>query len=90
MTTFLTALACFFLGVFFAPAVKPLLRPFFLEIIKVLVSIINEIKVASAKMKEEVDDAVATANAERQAKKLEEATEELKKEIDPRNPKEPN
>jgi len=89
MTTFLIALTCFFLGVFFAPAVKPLLRPFFLEIVKVIVSLANEIKVASAKMKEEVDDAVATANAERQAKKLKEATEELIKETESRDPKDP-
>ena len=62
MTTILTALGCFFLGVFFAPAVKPLLRPFFLEIVKVIVSLLTEIKFASAKMKEEMDDAVAAAN----------------------------
>jgi hypothetical protein len=89
MTTILTALGCFFLGVFFAPAVKPLLRPFFLEIVKVIVSLLNEIKFASAKMKEEMDDAVAAANAERQAKKLQEATEALKKETESRSPTEP-
>lgn len=54
-----------------------------------IVSLLNEIKFASAKMKEEMDDAVAAANAERQAKKLQEATEALKKETESRSPTEP-
>lgn len=64
----LTALISFFLGVFLAPVVRPLVRPLALEVMKLFVSASYEIRSAAAKMKEEVEDAVAATEAERAAK----------------------
>jgi hypothetical protein len=64
----LTALISFLLGVFFAPVVRPMMRPLALEIMKLFVSASNEVRSAAAKMKEEVEDAVAATEAERAAK----------------------
>jgi hypothetical protein len=64
----LTALISFLLGVFFAPLVRPMMRPLALEIMKLFVSASYEVRSAAAKMKEEVEDAVAATEAERAAK----------------------
>lgn len=57
------ALLCFLLGVFLAPVVRPLFKPLFVEIVKLIVAASQELKTASVKVKEEVEDAVAEANA---------------------------
>ena len=64
----LTALISFFLGVFLAPMVRPLIRPFVAEVLKLFVTATHEVRTAVAKVKEEVEDAVAATEAERAAK----------------------
>lgn len=64
----LTALISFFLGVFLAPVVRPLMRPFAVEVMKLFVTATHEVRTAAAKVKEEVEDAVAATEAERAAK----------------------
>ena len=56
-------LLSFFLGVFLAPVVRPLFKPLFVEIVKLVISASQELKTASVRVKEEVEDAVAEANA---------------------------
>ena len=64
----LIAFFCFFLGVFFAPLIRPLARPFFAEVIKLFVMATHEVQMTVAKVKEDMEDTVATAQAERAAK----------------------
>lgn len=65
----LTAIFCFFLGVFLAPVVRPLMRPFAAEVMKLFVAATYEVRSAAARAKEEMEDAVAAAEAERAAKR---------------------
>ena len=64
----LIAFVSFFLGVFFAPLVRPLMRPFAAEVMKLFVTATYEVRSAAARAMEEIEDAVATAEAERAAK----------------------
>ncbi len=64
----LIAFVSFFLGVFFAPLVRPLMRPFAAEVMKLFVTATYEVRSAAARAKEEIEDAIATAEAERAAK----------------------
>jgi hypothetical protein len=64
----LTAIFFFFLGVFLAPVVRPLLRPFATEVMKFFVTVTYELRTAAARAREEMEDAVAAAEAERAAK----------------------
>ncbi len=64
----LTGLICFFVGVFMAPIIRPLLRPFATEVMKLFITATYEVRSAAAKVKEEMEDAVAAAHAERAAK----------------------
>lgn len=64
----LTAFFCFFLGVFFAPLIRPLARPFLAEVVKLFVMATHEVQKTVAKVKEDMEDTVATAQAERAAK----------------------
>lgn len=58
----------FLLGLFFAPVVRPLLRPMFVELVKVSMTSWYEGRRISAKVREEVEDAIAQAEAEQAAK----------------------
>jgi hypothetical protein len=69
----LTAIFCFFLGVFFAPLIRPLARPFFSEVVKLFVMATHEVRMTVAKVKEDMEDTVATAQAERAAKERDRA-----------------
>lgn len=64
----LTAILCFILGVFLAPVVRPLMRPLVAEVMKFFVTVTYEVRSAAARAKEEMDDAVAAAEAERAGK----------------------
>lgn len=64
----LTAILCFFLGVFLAPVVRPLMRPLAAEVMKFFVTATYEVRSAAARAREEMEDAVAAAEAERAAK----------------------
>lgn len=68
MSDFLIPLAAFFLGVFFAPVVRPLLRPLLVEVIRVGLLTIDEAKRLTAEVRENIDDATAEVRAEREAK----------------------
>lgn len=57
----LIAFFSFLAGIFFAPILRPLIKPFFIEIIKFSYSAVEEAKKATAKAKEDLADAVATA-----------------------------
>jgi len=63
----------FLLGLFFAPVVRPLLRPMFVELVKLTMTSWYEGQRMSAKVREEVEDAIAQAEAERAAKARTEA-----------------
>jgi hypothetical protein len=65
----ITAIVAFFLGVFFAPVIKPMLRPLFVEIIKLGLMTAEEVKKMSSKVKEDLEDAAAEANAQRNAQR---------------------
>jgi predicted lipid-binding transport protein (Tim44 family) len=58
----------FLLGLFFAPVVRPLLRPMFVELVKLTMTSWYEGRRMSAKVREEVEDAIAQAEAEQAAK----------------------
>lgn len=60
----LIAFASFVAGLFFAPIVRPLIKPLFIEIIKVSYSAMEEAKRATAKAKEDLADVVASAERE--------------------------
>jgi hypothetical protein len=64
----ITAIISFLAGLFLAPIIRPLLRPFFVELVKFSYQTMEEAKQAVAKVKEEVSDAVAVANAEQEIK----------------------
>jgi hypothetical protein len=63
-----TAIISFLAGLFLAPILRPLMRPFFIEIVKFGYQTMEEAKQAASKVKEEVSDAVAVANAEQEIK----------------------
>ena len=70
----ITAIIAFALGVFFAPVIKPLLRPLLVEIIKLTLVTADEVKRLSAQVKEDIEDAAAEANAQRTAAAAQKAT----------------
>ncbi|GMV23946.1 MAG: DUF5132 domain-containing protein [Vicinamibacterales bacterium] len=61
----LTAIVSFLLGVFLAPVVRPLFRPVFVELVKVSILTADEARRAAARVREDMEDAVAEAGAER-------------------------
>ena len=61
----LSTIAAFFLGVFLAPAIRPLFRPVMIELIRGGVVLTDEVKRASATLGESMEDAKAEADAER-------------------------
>jgi hypothetical protein len=64
----ITAIISFLAGLFLAPILRPLMRPFFIELVKFGYQTMEEAKQAASKVKEEVSDAVAVANAEQEIK----------------------
>jgi hypothetical protein len=58
-------LAAFLLGVFLAPAVRPLFRPMMVELVRAGLAIADEVKRATAEVQERVEDAKAEAAATR-------------------------
>lgn len=58
-------LSAFLLGVFLAPAVRPLFRPMMVELVRAGLAIADEVKRASAEVQERVEDAKAEAAASR-------------------------
>ena len=71
----LTAIIAFALGVFFAPVIKPLLRPILVEIIKLALLTSEEVKRMSAQVKEDIEDAAAEASAQHASAKQRENTD---------------
>jgi|LakMenEpi03Aug12_release.lakeMendotaPanAssembly.Ray.scaffolds.fasta_scaffold05685_16 hypothetical protein len=65
----LIAIVSFLAGLFFAPILRPFLKPLFMETVKVAYLATEEVKRAAAKAKEDMADAVATAEAEQKASK---------------------
>ena len=63
----------FFLGVFLAPVVRPLLRPIFVELIRATLMTADEVRRLTAEMRENIEDAAAEAKAQRDAKPASEA-----------------
>jgi hypothetical protein len=61
----LTAIVAFLLGVFFSPVIKPMLRPLFVEVIKLGLMTADEVRKMSSKVKEDLEDAAAEATADR-------------------------
>ena len=64
----LTAVIAFFLGVLLAPVVRPLLRPFFVEIVRAVLLTSDEVRRLTAEMRENIEDAAAEAKAGHDAK----------------------
>ena len=60
----LVAFISFVAGLFFAPIIRPLIKPLFVEIIKISYSAFEEAKRATAKAKEDLADVVASAEQE--------------------------
>jgi hypothetical protein len=58
----------FFLGVFLAPIVRPLLRPFFVELVRATLMTADEVRRLSAEVRENVEDAAAEARAQHAAR----------------------
>jgi len=65
----LIAIVSFLAGLFFAPILRPFLKPLFMETVKVAYLTTEEVKRAVTKAKEDMADAVATAEAEQKASK---------------------
>lgn len=61
----LSTLVAFFLGVFLAPAVRPLFRPVMVELVRAGLAISDEVKRMSAHVQESVEDAKAEVDANR-------------------------
>lgn len=61
-------LAAFAAGVFLAPAVRPLLRPAAVEVVKVTMVAIEEARKISEDVREDLEDAMAQAKAEHAAR----------------------
>jgi hypothetical protein len=70
----LTAIVAFLLGVFFSPVIKPMLRPLFVEVIKLGLMTADEVRKMSSKVKEDLEDAAAEATADRAKPKAEPPT----------------
>jgi hypothetical protein len=64
----LIPILAFFAGVFLAPVIRPLLRPFFVELVRATLMTADEVRRLSAEMRENLEDAAAEARAEREAK----------------------
>jgi hypothetical protein len=64
----------FVLGVFLAPAVRPLFRPMMVEMVRAGLAIADEIKRATAEVQEGVEDVKAEAEANRAARSSAPAT----------------
>jgi hypothetical protein len=58
----------FFLGVFLAPVVRPLLRPIFVELVRATLLTADEVRRLTAEMRENIEDAAAEAKAQHDAK----------------------
>lgn len=58
----------FFLGVFLAPVIRPLLRPIFVELIRATLMTADEVRRLTAEMRENIEDAAAEAKAQHEAK----------------------
>jgi hypothetical protein len=58
-------LTAFLLGVFLAPAVRPLFRPLMVELVRAGLANADEVKRATAEVQEGVEDAKAEAEAQR-------------------------
>jgi hypothetical protein len=67
VSDFLIPLTAFFIGVFFAPVVRPLLRPLFVELIRAGLMTVDETRRLTAQVRENIDDATAEVQAEREA-----------------------
>lgn len=63
----LSTIIAFLLGVFLAPAVRPLFRPVMLEVVRAMFAITDEVKRMSAQVQESVEDAKAEVDAARAA-----------------------
>ena len=57
------------------PVIRPLLRPIFVEIIKVSITTSEEVRRMSVQVREDIEDAAAEVNAERAAKKAAETVQ---------------
>jgi hypothetical protein len=68
VSDFLIPLITFFLGVFLAPVVRPLLRPLFVEVIRASLVTIDEAQRLTAQVRETIEDAAAEAKAQQAAK----------------------
>jgi hypothetical protein len=68
VSDFLFLLGAFFLGVFLAPVVRPLLRPLFVELIRAGMMTADEAKRLSSEVRESMEDAAAEARAQRDAR----------------------
>ena len=55
------------------PIIRPLLRPIFVEIIKVSITTSEEVRRMSVQVREDIEDAAAEVNAERASKKAAES-----------------
>jgi hypothetical protein len=69
-----TALVAFALGVLLAPVVRPLMRPLFVELIRVVLLTADEVQRLSSQVREDIQDASAEAQAAREAKAKREQT----------------
>jgi hypothetical protein len=58
----------FFLGVFLAPVIRPLLRPIFVELIRATLLTADEVRRLTAEMRENIEDAAAEAKAQHDAR----------------------
>jgi len=61
--------------VLLGPVIRPLLRPIFVEIIKVSITTSEEVRRMSVQVREDIEDAAAEVNAERAAKKAAETVQ---------------
>jgi hypothetical protein len=68
VSDFLIPLITFFLGVFLAPVVRPLLRPLFVELIRASLVTVDEAQRLTAQVRESIEDAAAEAKAQQAAK----------------------
>jgi hypothetical protein len=60
----LTAIVCFFLGVLLAPAVRPLLKPALVELVKGWILLTQEVKRTTSQVREDLEDITEQAKAE--------------------------
>lgn len=67
MRTMLSLIAAFLLGVFLAPAVRPLFRPVLVEVIRAGLVVSDEVRRMSHTVREGVEDVQAEAQAARAA-----------------------